>query len=348
VRAEAVVIFLAAVAMSAMLTGLVRNLALSQGVLDIPNERSSHGTPTPRGGGVSIVLVASAALAALGLFGLLHRDLLLALVGGGVAVAIVGFLDDHRSLPASVRLAVHFGAAWWALIWLGGIPPLRIGAQTVQMGWVGSVLAVLGIVWTVNLFNFMDGIDGIAACEAVFVACAGALLTLIAGHASDVPAVSLAFSAACLGFLLWNWPPARIFMGDVGSGYLGYVIAVLGMAAAHESPTALWAWLILGGAFLVDATVTLVRRMLRGEPVHEAHRSHAYQWLARRWGSHRKVTVAVTVLNLIWLLPCAVLVTVHPDHAVAIVGVALVPIVALALAAGSGRRENGSSKAAIT
>jgi Fuc2NAc and GlcNAc transferase len=147
-----------------------------------------------------------------------------------------------------------------------------------------------------------------------------------------------------VGFLLWNWPPAKIFMGDVGSGYLGYVIAVLALAAARDDPVALWVWLILGGVFFVDATVTLVRRVLRGDRIHQAHRSHAYQWLARRWGSHRRVIVIVTILNLLWLLPCAFLATLHPDHAVAIAVVALAPLVALAFAAGSGRRENANRK----
>ena len=129
-------------------------------------------------------------------------------------------------------------------------------------------------------------------------------------------------------------------MGDVGSGYIGYFVSVLAVAAARDDSVAVWVWLVLGGVFFVDSTVTLVRRALRGERIHEAHRSHAYQWLARRWGSHRRVTVAVLMLNLIWSLPCAFLVTLHPNHAVAIVVVALVPLVALAFAAGAGRREH--------
>jgi Fuc2NAc and GlcNAc transferase len=262
----------------------------------------------------------------------------MAIAGGGVLVAIVGLLDDRRRLSAAVRFAVHLAAAGWALLWLGGLGPLRVGDHVVVFGWSGYMLGVLGIAWVLNLFNFMDGIDGIAASEATFVAWSGAVLT--APLSSCAAAAALIFGSACLGFLPWNWPPARIFMGDVGSGYLGYVVGVLALAATRENPAAVWIWLILGGVFFVDATVTLLRRLLRGERVYEAHRSHAYQWLARRWGSHGRVTVAVMMLNLIWLLPCAFLVTLHPDHAVAIVVVALVPLVALAIAAGSGRREH--------
>jgi Fuc2NAc and GlcNAc transferase len=217
----------------------------------------------------------------------------------------------------------------------------------VHLGLIGLVLAVAGVTWVLNLFNFMDGIDGIAASEAVFVSTAALPLMALCGVSGEVSAACLMIAAACLGFLLWNWPPAKIFMGDVGSGYVGYVVAVLALAATRENPEALWVWLILGGVFFVDATVTLVRRAARGERIYDAHRSHGYQRLARRWGSHRRVTVAVMMLNLIWLLPCAFLATLQPDHAVAIVVAALVPLVALAIAAGSGRRENANSKTAV-
>jgi Fuc2NAc and GlcNAc transferase len=347
VGTETLAIVIASLATSALVTGAVRRLALSHGVLDVPNERSSHSAATPRGGGAAIALVLTVAVIVLAVLGTLKTKLSLALLGGGVAVAAVGFMDDRRAVPAGIRLGVHFGAAIWAVVCLGGWPALRIGEQIIELGWAGHALAVLGIVWTLNLFNFMDGIDGIAAVEAVFVATAGALLSLTGSATTGVPTASLVFAAACAGFLLWNWPPAKIFLGDVGSGYLGYVVAVLALAATRENAAAVWVWLILGGVFFVDATVTLVRRIARGERVYEAHRSHAYQWLARRWGSHRRVTVIVMILNLLWLLPCAFLATLHPDDAAAIAVVALVPLVALAFAAGSGRRESASSKTAM-
>jgi Fuc2NAc and GlcNAc transferase len=164
-------------------------------------------------------------------------------------------------------------------------------------------------------------------------------LSLVGATTSGVAAAGLVFGAACGGFLLWNWPPAKIFMGDVGSGYLGYAIGVLALAATRENPAALWSWLILGGVFFADASVTLVRRTIRGERIYEAHRSHAYQWLARRWESHGPVTIAVILVNLLWLLPCATLATLHSDHAPLIAAVALAPIVVITTLAGSGRRE---------
>ncbi len=178
---EAVVTALATFLLALVLTGVARAFALAHGVLDVPNDRSSHSTPTPRGGGVAIVASTLAAASALWWRGLLDLPLYLALCGGGLAVAAVGFLDDRRPLPAAMRLAAHFAAALWALFCLGGLPPLCIGQLTVHFGWLGYVLGALGIGWTLNLFNFMDGIDGIAAGEAAFIAWGGTLLAVALG-----------------------------------------------------------------------------------------------------------------------------------------------------------------------
>jgi Fuc2NAc and GlcNAc transferase len=323
---------------SAVVTGMVRRFALAHGVMDIPNQRSSHTTATPRGGGLSIVLACSGALVLLAVAGVVQTRLLFALLFGGGLVAAIGFVDDRRPIPARVRLAVHVVAAAWAVAWLGGLPPIRMGALVLSADGLGYLLGVLAIVWTLNLFNFMDGIDGIAASEALFVVTAAILLSLNSA-AAEVSAAAGIFGAASAGFLLWNWPPAKIFMGDVGSGYSGYVIAVLAMAATRENPVAVWVWLILGGTFFVDATVTLARRLFRGERVQEAHRSHAYQWLARRWGSHRPVTLAVLAVNVLWLLPAAWLAKQYPQLALWILAGAFAPLIVAAIAAGAGRQE---------
>jgi glycosyltransferase WbpL len=335
------VIFLLSIAtalLSALLTFAMRRIALARRLVDVPNERSSHNRPTPRGGGVAIVLSATAAFGFLAARGSLGIDLFMALFGG-LAVAAIGVADDRRPLPVRIRLVVHFGAAIWALAWLGGFPPLRVGNEILRLAASGYVLGVLGIVWVINLFNFMDGIDGIATSEATFVVWSAALVPSVVGVSGGMASAELTFGAACFGFLLWNWPPARIFMGDVGSSYLGYVIGALALAAARDNPVALWVWLILGSVFFVDATVTLARRVIRGDRVYQAHRTHAYQWLARRWGSHRRVTVAVLLANVFWLLPCAVFATLHPSLAAVTTLVALAPLLAIAITAGSGRPE---------
>lgn len=289
---------------SAALTGLLRRYALARGVIDVPNARSSHTLPTPRGGGVAIVLGTALALPALWAAEVITPAQLWALLGAGGAVAVVGFADDHGHIAARWRLLAHFSAAAWALAWLGGLPPVPFFSALQMPDWVGAVFGALYLVWMLNLYNFMDGIDGIAGVEAVCACLGGAALYLLSGH----PALSilpLVLAAAVAGFLCWNFPPAKIFMGDAGSGFLGITLGVLSLQAGWVSPQLFWAWVILLGVFVTDATVTLLRRLLRGEKLYQAHRSHAYQHAARHFGRHRPVTLAVAAINLLWLLPLA-------------------------------------------
>lgn len=321
-------------------TGLLRRYALRSNLVDVPNHRSSHEVPTPRGGGLAIVVGASLAFAILGVRGGLDLPLLLTLLVGGGVVAATGFLDDRYQLRAGTRLVIHMVAAGWAVYWCGGLSVVQIGEHTFSIGWIGYVLECLAIVWMLNLFNFMDGIDGLAASEATFAAWAAAGLALMTPMPSGVSAASIAFGAACCGFLLWNWAPAKIFMGDTGSGYLGYVLAVLALAMSRNYGVFASIWLILVATFVVDATVTLIGRLVRGERVHQAHRSHAYQWLSRRWRSHRRVSAANMAINLLWLLPCAVIAKICPQVSISLLGLALAPLIAVVIIAGAGRPES--------
>jgi Fuc2NAc and GlcNAc transferase len=323
-------------AVSLLATALIRRFALSRGVLDMPNERSSHERPTPRGGGLSCVVATTLGLVALKLLGEFSTDALLGVTVGGAAIALIGWLDDRQGVSARVRLLVHFSAALWVLAWLGGLPPLQFGDSVVALRWLGYPIGAVGIVWMVNLFNFMDGIDGIAASEAVYVAVAAALIAAFAGEGGGSQAPTLVFAAGAGGFLAWNWPPAKIFMGDVGSGYMGYMIAALAIISARHSPVALLVWVILGGVFFIDATVTLVRRVRAGHSASAPHRSHAYQRLSRRWGSHLRVTVSTLLVNLLWLLPCAWFAAAHPPWAGWSVVAALAPLIVVAAWAGAG------------
>lgn len=292
-------------------TGLVRRYALANALLDLPNHRSSHVLPTPRGGGLAIVLVVLVAIGVATLTGTVARPTGIALLGGSAIVAAVGWIDDRRSLSVRARIAAHAGAAAWALAWLGGLPALQLGTAVVPLGWAGSVLALLGIVWMTNLFNFMDGIDGIAGSEAVSLGVFGGAVLLARGS-TGLATVAFFVAAAAAGFLIWNWPPARIFMGDVGSSTLGHLFAVLALAAERAGAVPLLAWAILAAVFLFDATTTLVRRAMRGERWYEAHRSHAYQRAAQAGGSHRQVTTAVLLLNT--LLAGMAALGVHRPH----------------------------------
>lgn len=289
---------------SFFLTWVLRRYALARSLMDIPNARSSHSVPTPRGGGVAIVLSFLLVLPLLGMAGWLAWSLIWALLGAGAGIAVLGFLDDHGHIAARWRLLGHFAGAVWALFWLGGLPSLSVLGFSLNLGWLGHVLAAVYLVWLLNLYNFMDGIDGIASVEAICVCLGGALLYGLLGQIG-LALLPLLLAAAVVGFLLWNFPPARIFMGDAGSGFLGIALGVLSLQAAWQAPQLLWSWLILLGVFIVDATFTLLRRLLRGDKVYEAHRSHAYQYASRQFGAHRPATLAVAAINLGWLLPMA-------------------------------------------
>ncbi len=327
---------------AAFLTGAVRCYALTRRVLDVPSSRSSHTVPTPRGGGVAIVVVSLAALPWLAERGSLASNVAWAMAGSGALVAVVGFVDDHRHVAARWRLLAHFVAAVWALSWLGGMPPLGLPIVGSLPGWFGSALLGVYLVWLLNLYNFMDGIDGIASVEAICVCLGGGLLYAIAGQ-PELAAAPALLAAAVAGFLFWNAPPATIFMGDVGSGYLGIVVGVLSLQAGWIASELFWAWQILLGVFVVDATVTLIRRLARGERVHEAHRRHAYQHASRRFGGHLPVTLGVALVNSLWLLPIAVCLVLGVLRPIPALVVAYVPLVILAIGLGAGEAEQAGS-----
>ncbi len=319
-------------------TGALRKYALARSLIDIPNARSSHSVPTPRGGGVAIVLSFLISLPVLAWTDAVAWSMALALVGAGSWIAIIGFLDDHGHIAARWRLLAHFGGAIWALFWIGGMAPINLFGLEFSLGWFGYVIGAFYLVWMLNLYNFMDGIDGLASVEAI-CACVGACLVYwIAGHTS-LTIAPLVLAMAVSGFLVWNFPPAKIFMGDAGSGFLGIVLAVMSLYAAWTNPLFLWAWLILLGVFIVDATFTLIRRLLRGDKVYEAHRSHGYQYASRKHGSHRAVTLAIAAINLLWLVPVAILVVMQYIDGVAGLVLAYVPLVLLAFKFHAGELE---------
>jgi Fuc2NAc and GlcNAc transferase len=319
------------------LTLAVRGYALRSNLLDQPNARSSHTQPTPRGGGLAIVLTFLPMLAALAMGGLVPARLAWAVGGAAALVAVIGFVDDRSHLSARLRFAGHTVAAAWLLWLFGAMPAVPVLGYAVHLGAFGSLLAGLYIVWSTNFYNFMDGIDGIASMQAVTVALAGSLLSAAAGVA-DALAVGLLLAACVAGFMVWNFPRARIFMGDAGSGFLGVVMAALALWHGYQTPALFWAWFILNGCFMVDATTTLVRRVRRGERFHEAHRSHAYQYAARRLNSHVPVTMWVGAINLGWLLPVAAAVALgHLDGALGML-LAYAPLLWLAFRLHAGDR----------
>jgi Fuc2NAc and GlcNAc transferase len=323
---------------------LIRNAA-QLGLLHEPNDRSSHIQLVPHGGGLAMVLAFALALAVLDVTGVLDWRYTNCLLVAGCLLAGLGLWDDISPLPAGYRL-IGQGVAVIAALMV----PVHVVAALSLPSWLALGIAALLLLWWINLFNFMDGIDGLAASEALFI-CAGAALLVVASSPFPAPEsvfVMLLLMAALAGFLSLNWPPAQVFMGDVGSTFLGYVLGIFALDSISSDQLPMVTWLVLGSVFWVDSTVTLLRRMLGGERWHSAHRSHAYQRyagsLARyyqrrgrqsvtqgRASAHRTVTMVAMTINILWLLPLAWLVIIAPSWQLAWLGFAWLPLVWLTL-----------------
>lgn len=334
-------IFLAAVVCAFAVTLTIHRNGSRISRLDIPNERSSHVTPTLRGGGISIVLVVLTTFIGLWLTNTMAPREVLSIGTGSLIVAVIGHLDDRgRLTSAKWRLFGHLVAAILIMIGLHGLPTLPVFGRTIDLGVTGSILGVLYLVWLLNLFNFMDGIDAITGVETFTTAVCGAYLMWDIAPTSQMWFAPLALAGATLGFLIFNWPPAKIFIGDVGSGFIGIILGALSIQAAYVASQLGWSWVILMGVFIVDATVTLIRRALRRERLHVAHRSHAYQHVAIHIGRHAPVSLGVGVINLFWLFPIALLVARETIDGFSGVLVAYVPLVITAVLLGAGRAES--------
>lgn len=285
--------------LSWILCKLVLNYTQNKAILDIPNERSSHTSAKPRGGGVAIVITFLSFVFLMVIMKVIPLQLFLALFGGGALIAYIGWMDDkNKGISIILRLIVQSTAAIWAVCWLRGLPQIRIGEINIYLGIFGYFFSVMGVIWLTNLYNFMDGIDGIAASEAVTVGLFAGCLSLLAGT-NGLAALCFALAFSCIGFLIWNWAPAKIFMGDVGSGFLGFTFATLAIASENSGGPSLVIWIILLGVFLVDATVTLIRRIIMRECWYEAHRAHAYQCATQTGLTHKQVTLFVIFINII-------------------------------------------------
>lgn len=283
------------------LTWGLREYALRRHILDVPVARSSHSIPTPRGGGMAIVIGF-----VVGCWLFLPWSISLgALFWTTVLISSLGFIDDHRDVSPKWRL---LGQAMSVTLLLAayGVPvEFSVLGYSLSLGLWAWLLWLLGLVWLINLYNFMDGIDGIAASEAVFVCSAMMLFHLLNGQPDQMTTLCALLGCSTLGFLVWNWPPARIFMGDCGSGFLGFLIGALMLIDSLRRPDLCWVWLILLGCFIVDATWTLSRRAIYRQRLSEAHRTHAYQYASRHFGHHLPVTLGVWIINFCWLFPVA-------------------------------------------
>lgn len=283
-------IYIALFILSFLLTYLIKNYALKKSLLASVNDRSMHNLPTPYGGGVAIAVSWFIGLCYLYFYDEIEANLFYALMLGAI-IAVLGYLDDLYELSARFRILIQSAVAIAALFVLGGLESLNLGFILIENQVVTNLFAYLLIVWFINLYNFLDGIDGYAASEAVFLALAGFIL-FGSSH-------FLVLGATVFGFLLWNWHRAKIFMGDAGSTLLGYTIAIFSVYYANELSTNLWIWITLFGLFWFDATFTLLKRAKDGEKLSKAHKKHAYQKLIRSGWSHDRVVKASIAVNLV-------------------------------------------------
>jgi Fuc2NAc and GlcNAc transferase len=321
---------IAAFASAVVGTFFYGKLATRLGIVAVPNERSLHQHVVPRGGGVAIAVPFLAAMVVLYAAGELPLRWFLALFGGGAVLAVVGFIDDAVEVSARLRFLLHAALAAWALACLGGAPPLDLGFATVHLGVAGLPLFALAMMWMINLYNFMDGVDGMAASGSVFI-CAGAASLLIAARSPAIGVPVAILGAAALGFLCFNWPPARLFMGDTGSAFQGYLFGVLVLLSMGTGALSPWTWIILMGYFVGDTTTTMILRVVTVKRWWGTHRSHAYQNLARVWRNHRRMTLITLAIDVLWLLPLALASVRWQELAPAIAAVALAPIVGFTL-----------------
>lgn len=310
-----VILLLATALVSALVCRFTIYYAKRLQLIDQPGRRRSHAIPTPRGGGMGVVVAALLGLAAAlpgGNDSIAPATgpaplTLMSLGAGIVIVAAVGWLDDHRSLGAGIRLCAHFAAVMVTAlpVLVADLPGLS-GNPALPWILAALALAIVAGVWSINLHNFMDGINGLLALQAIFVFCVLALLCVNAGRVGEARCMGI-FAAATLGFLPFNFPQARIFMGDVGSGTLGLLIAVGIAWQAVAMPGLAYAGLIACSAFVVDASATLLSRMLNGRRWYSAHREHLYQWLVRSGMSHARVVALYMAWNLLVVTPALML-----------------------------------------
>ena len=282
-------IYLFLLVLSFSLTYYIKNYYIKNAIYDEVNERSSHTIPTPHGGGIAIAITWFSGLSYLYFIDKIEASLFYALMVG-LIISVISFFDDIYELSAKFRMIVQSIVAISGIIIMGGFESLDLMFFTIENQIITNLFAFLLIIWFINLYNFLDGINGYAGAEAVFLSLAG--LVFFGGNHFLILLVSV------LGFLYWNWNKAKIFMGDVGSTLLGYNVAIFTLYYANQESSNLWVWIILFGLFWFDATLTLLRRKLNNEKLSKAHKKHVYQRLTQSGFSHLKVSSLSILLNI--------------------------------------------------
>ncbi|HOU95421.1 MAG TPA: glycosyltransferase family 4 protein [Bacteroidales bacterium] len=278
---------------SFLLTYLFRYLAIRYKIYDIPGERSLHQAPVPRSGGLAIVISWYVGITVLFFSGGIERGLYLALMSG-IIIAVVSFIDDIIKLSPLIRLIFQFCTAIAAFFFLGKLRPLIMPEIEINYPLLIYPFAIIGMVWFINLFNFMDGVDGFASIEAIIVS------LVMFFYSNNI--INILLIACVAGFLFWNWPKARIFMGDIGSTQLGFILVILGIYFHNNYKFSIINWIMLTSPFWFDATLTLFRRWRNKEKLSQAHRKHVYQRFVQSGASHLKTDMYLVLINAVIIL----------------------------------------------
>ena len=303
---------------SYLMTKYVRKYSITNAVMDFPNARSSHVLPTPTGGGIAIVLNLTAGIIIFYFIDYISLNILLAIGMGGILIACIGWIDDHRHIPAGWRMLFYLLVSLWALYWSIGPAWLQQAGFLTALNHIGLLFVILGLVWLINLYNFMDGTDGLAASQAICTSMMAGILLMLSAE-EGLAMICFTLAAASLGFLIWNWPGARVFMGDVGSCYIGFVFGIVAFTSDISTPLSVYIWIILLSVFISDASLTLVFRFINGRKWYSAHKEHAYQRYVQMGKSHLALLVNVIAINLLILWPTALLAWYRQDLAVYLV-----------------------------
>ncbi len=286
------------------LTSSINKGLLCRRLLDVPSARSSHVSPTATAGGLGMLISFSVFLVWFYFTNNSIEKIHILLMCIGSLAGFIGYLDDCYNLKVSWRFVLHILLAVIVVMVLSPLPELQLLGWKFEPSLWLAIFYILALVWFMNLYNFMDGIDGLAGSEAI-TTLLGAILIIGLSGSYDWLAPLAALVASVLGFLIFNWSPAKLFMGDVGSFFLGSTIGVLVLLTSVNGSMSILSWSILLALFVSDATITLIRRLVGGECIYKAHSSHSYQVLARYWSSHSKVTVLAIAINVVWLWPLA-------------------------------------------
>ena len=341
------IVSLSSFALVAVLSAGVIRYGPRFGLLDTPVARSAHVAPKPLGGGAALAapyflcviwFVASAAISESALAYL-----------GCLFIVVLGFSDDRWQLSSKVRLPVQFIVSLAAVRAIG-VDSVDFGFFSLSEPLTLSLLAVLSLVWLCNLTNFMDGIDGIAASQLLVTSLSCVVLLVGLDAAADesgehdvVLTLSVVLAASAAGFILWNWSPASLFMGDAGSGFIGFALGLLALESLVTQRMSVWSWVLLLGVFIADTAVTLLVRIIRGERWYEGHSQHAYQILSRRLNSHPRVVGGVILINICLLLPLAWVAGILPHYGVLFATIGLAPLLLGCYRLGAGRADLGEA-----